>query len=235
MLMLSLSNRIYRGGGQPRPGEVSLAHHGVLFLDELTEFPRKVLDVLREPLEAGNVMISRAARQATFPANFQLIAALNPSPSGDLHDGRHNPEQILRYLNRLSGPFLERIDLQIDVAKIDSGELHLLHKRNKTMSSEKLRERVIKTRERQLRRCGKLNAKLNHHELTNSCKMTNDLLLFLEQAMEKLNLSMRSFHRLLRVARTIADLDDSDVIKREHLAEALGYRALEKLIAQLSH
>ena len=141
-----------------------MAHNGVLFLDELPEFDRKVLDVLREPLESGSVCISRAARQAQFPARFQLVAAMNPSPTGSLNDGRSSCEQILRYLNRISGPFLDRIDLQVDVPKLPSNDFSEQVK-SRGESSQVVRERVIQAYELQLKRCGKTNAQLGSKEV----------------------------------------------------------------------
>ncbi len=220
------------GGSNPRPGEVSLSHNGILFLDELTEFPRKVLDVLREPMESRQIVISRAARQSTFPANFQLIAALNPSPSGDLNDRRHTPDQILRYLNRVSGPLLDRIDLQVDVPRLSQTQLHSLKKQRRLGSAE-LREKVSMARERQLKRSGKLNAELGTSELDLVVALAADDYRFLESAISKLGLSLRAMHRLLKVSRTIADLEAADVVSRQHLAEALGYRALERIMRRL--
>lgn len=220
------------GGSHPRPGEISLANHGILFLDELTEFDRKVLDVLREPLESGSVCISRAARQATFPAKFQLVAAMNPSPTGDVDDGRTSSEVILRYLNRLSGPFLERIDLQVEVARIPSHEFSR-EIANKGESSEVIQQRVMYAREIQLSRNGKTNANLTGNELGEVCILTAENREFLESAVVKLGLSIRSYHRILKVARTIADLAQSETVEKPHLAEAMSYRALERLIKRL--
>lgn len=218
------------GGSVPRPGEISLAHHGVLFLDELTEFPRKVLDVLREPLETANINISRAARQAEFPAQFQLITALNPSPTGHHEDGRASHEQVLRYLNRLSGPFLERIELQIEVPLLPGGTLS---SKQQEESSEQVRQRVIAARARQTERQGKANARLSGRELTKHCQLNDSDSQFLEDTLQRFKLSARTFHKLLKVARTIADLQQSPQIERPHLLEALSYRALERLIQYL--
>ncbi|MBT1063937.1 YifB family Mg chelatase-like AAA ATPase [Bowmanella sp. Y26] len=220
------------GGSIPRPGEISLAHNGVLFLDELPEFDRKVLDVLREPLESGYVCISRAAQQATFPAKFQLVAAMNPSPTGSIEDKRSTPDQILRYLNRLSGPFLDRIDLQVDVPRLPKGSLSTPHQ-ERGESSRVIRQRVINARTRQLNRRGKTNAELSSKDMTIDCALNNAEQHFLENACERLGLSVRSYHRLLRVARTIADLQAEPRIERQHLAEALQFRAFDRLMAQL--
>jgi magnesium chelatase family protein len=222
------------GGSVPRPGEISLAHHGVLFLDELPEFDRKVLDVLREPLESGSVSISRAARQAQFPARFQLVAAMNPSPTGSLSDGRCTADQILRYLNRISGPFLDRIDLQVDVPKLPSNEFSEQVK-DRGDSSSTVRARVIKCRNIQHQRCGKNNAELGSKEVELHCALDQQDQQFLQLAVEKLGLSLRTYHRVLKVARTIADLAGEVSIARPHLAEALNYRAFDRMLAQLSH
>ncbi|WP_416306625.1 YifB family Mg chelatase-like AAA ATPase [Neptunicella sp. SCSIO 80796] len=220
------------GGSIPRPGEISLAHNGVLFLDELPEFDRKVLDVLREPMESGTVSISRAARQAQFPASFQLIAAMNPSPTGAMDDGRSTSDQILRYLNRVSGPFLDRIDLQIDVPKLPGGSFSEQIK-ERGESSEQIRQRVIQARNVQLRRAGKANAHLNNKELERYCPLLAEDQKFLESAVEKLGLSIRSYHRIVKVARTIADLDHQDNIQHAHIAQALSYRSFDRLLGQL--
>jgi magnesium chelatase family protein len=222
------------GGSVPRPGEISLAHNGVLFLDELPEFDRKVLDVLREPLESGSVSISRAARQAQFPARFQLVAAMNPSPTGSLSDGRCTAEQILRYLNRISGPFLDRIDLQVDVPKLPANEFSEQVK-DRGHSSKQVRQRVIQARKIQLKRCGKINAQLGSKEVEGHCGLNHEDQQFLQLAVEKLGLSLRTYHRVLKVARTIADLAAEKDIQRQHLAEALNYRAFDRMLAQLSH
>lgn len=219
------------GGSNPRPGEISLSHNGVLFLDELPEFGRKVLDVLREPLETGKVTISRAIRQAEFPANFQLIAAMNPSPTGDHQDGRSSADQVLRYLNRLSGPFLDRIDIQIEVPRLPKGAL--TQKTDRGETSAQVRERVVCTRQIQLERAGKPNALYSTREVDSYCQLSADDAQFLENAIEKLNLSARAYHKILKVARTIADIECQANITRSHLSEALGYRAMDRLIQSL--
>ncbi|MDP5041518.1 MAG: YifB family Mg chelatase-like AAA ATPase [Paraglaciecola sp.] len=222
------------GGSIPRPGEISLAHHGVLFLDELPEFDRKVLDVLREPLESGTVSISRAARQAQFPAQFQLVAAMNPSPTGSLNDGRSTSDQVLRYLNRISGPFLDRIDLQVDVPKLPANDFSEQVKQ-RGESSREVRQRVFAARQQQLLRAGKTNAQLGSKEVDIHCKLSTEDQLFLQRAVEKLGLSLRTYHRVLKVARSIADLANSPHIQRPHLAEALHYRAFDRMLAQLAN
>ena len=221
------------GGSQPKPGEISLAHNGVLFLDELPEFERKVLDCLREPLESGQITISRAARQVDFPARFQLVAAMNPSPCGHVEGQarRSTPDQILRYLGRLSGPFLDRFDLTVDIPLLPPGTLSRLPPRGE--SSAEVARRVNQTRTRQLARCGKLNAHLDSREIEQHCALPLADAEFLEQAIQKLGLSLRAWHKILRVARTLADMADCPLIERVHLAEALHYRAMDRLLQRL--
>jgi magnesium chelatase family protein len=219
------------GGSVPRPGEISLAHHGILFLDELPEFPRKVLDVLREPLETGIVHISRAARQADFPAQFQLVAALNPSPTGHHEDGRATPEQVMRYLNRLSGPFIDRIELQIEVPLLPKGMLSQQHSTEENSASVK--QRVVAARDIQLARQGKANARLSGSEIAEFCPLKQDDARFLEDTIYRFKLSARTYHKIIKVARTIADLQQKQHISRAHLMEALSYRALERLLSYL--
>ena len=218
------------GGGQPRPGEVSLAHNGVLFLDELPEFSRAVLDVLREPLEAGTVTISRAAKQCEFPAHFQLIAAMNPCPCG--YYGHPNgrchctPESVQRYQNRVSGPLLDRIDMHVEVNNV---ERHLLLNRKiQPEPSSRVRQRVLECRQRQYRRANTLNAQLTPAQMERYCDIDSAISELLEQAMEKLGLSARAYHRVLKLSRTIADLDGNENIVKSHVMEALNYRRLDR-------
>ncbi|HEX5960435.1 MAG TPA: YifB family Mg chelatase-like AAA ATPase [Rhodanobacteraceae bacterium] len=215
------------GGSHPRPGEISLAHHGVLFLDELPEFDRRVLEVLREPLESGRIVISRAARQAEFPARFQLVAAMNPCPCGYAGDAdgrcRCTPDAIARYRGRISGPLLDRIDILCDVPRMSLTELNAKRGAHDEDSAT-VRSRVIAARNVAMQRAGKPNAMLAVREIERDCALGNAERMLLERAMEKLSLSARAYHRVLRVARTIADLGGSERIAREHLAEAVQYR-----------
>ncbi len=221
------------GGSIPRPGEISLAHNGVLFLDELPEFERRVLDSLREPLESGEIIISRAAAKVCFSAKVQLIAAMNPSPSGH-YQGVHNrtpPQQILRYLAKLSGPFLDRFDLSIEVPLLPSGMLGA--QKHQGESSETVRLRVLQARQRQLDRAGKINSQLNSQEVAEYCSLAPENAAFLEQALLTLGLSVRAWHHILKVARSIADLAQENNIQRNHLSEALSYRCMDRLLLQL--
>ncbi|MCW8918348.1 MAG: YifB family Mg chelatase-like AAA ATPase [Gammaproteobacteria bacterium] len=217
------------GGSNPRPGEISLAHQGVLFLDELPEFDRKVLEVLREPLESGTITISRAARQAEFPARFQLIAAMNPCPCGYLgHPNgrcRCSGEQVARYRARLSGPLLDRIDMHVEVPPLPRGTLQ---QQQGMEASATVRERVSRCRERQLALRHKANSRLDNRELKRFCALQPREGQLLEQATEQLGLSARAHQRILRLARTIADLEGVAEIEVKHLSEAIGYRRLDR-------
>jgi magnesium chelatase family protein len=224
------------GGSVPRPGEVSLAHHGVLFLDEVTEFRRDVLEALREPLETGRVTIARAAGSLTFPARVQLVAASNPCPCGFLGDARREcrctPPEVHRYRGRLSGPLLDRIDLQIevppvpyrDLARTDSGE-----------SSAAVAKRVAAARERQAQRLAgsgrRTNSELLPREVRRWCSPDREGDRLLELAVSRLALSARAVHRVLKVARTIADLEGADAVLARHVAEAIAYRSLDRAAA----
>ncbi|WP_263771729.1 YifB family Mg chelatase-like AAA ATPase [Propionivibrio soli] len=217
------------GGSVPRPGEISLAHQGVLFLDELPEFDRRVLEALREPLESGRVHISRAARQAEFPAQFQLIAAMNPCPCGYHGDAngkcRCTPDQVARYRNKLSGPLLDRIDLQIEVPAVPADALQ---KAPDGEPSSIVRERVSQARALQIARQGKPNARLTVKEIDRHCETDSDGSALLKHALARLNLSARAYHRALKVARTIADLAGSPDLRSQHIAEAVQYRRFAK-------
>ncbi|QZN95832.1 YifB family Mg chelatase-like AAA ATPase [Symbiopectobacterium purcellii] len=221
------------GGTLPKPGEISLAHNGILFLDELPEFERRVLDALREPLEAGEIVISRTRAKVNYPARVQLVAAMNPSPSGH-YQGIHNRlpiQQILRYLGKLSGPFLDRFDLSIDVPLLPPGTLHKQGRQGER--SAYVRARVLAARERQLARAGKINARLTPPEMDIHCRLHEEDAVWLEALMTKLELSVRAWHRILKVARTIADLAQQSDIQRDHLAEAISYRCMDRLLRRL--
>lgn len=216
------------GGSRPRPGEISLAHNGVLFLDELPEFGRHTLEILREPLESGRIVISRAARQATFPARFQLVTAMNPCPCGMSGDesGRCgcSSEQIQRYRNRVSGPLLDRIDIQVEVLRPETSILSA--QSDNIESSEQVRCRVIEARQVQIERAGKPNAMQTNNDLKRYCQIKDETLQLLEHAAQQLYLSPRACHRILKVSRTIADLDQAQTIGSVHVAEAIAFRRL---------
>jgi len=222
------------GGSDPRPGEISLAHHGVLFLDELPEWDRKVLEVLREPIESGRIHISRAARHATFPARFQFVAAMNPCPCGYLghHSGkcRCTPDQIARYRGRISGPLIDRIDLQIEVPALPADALSMARGGNhaRLESSAIVRERVARACERQMSRQGKANSLLQPREIERWCALDEDGEALIKNAFARLSLSARAYHRILKVARTVADLASSDRLAARHVAEAISYRRLDR-------
>ncbi|MCZ7565862.1 MAG: YifB family Mg chelatase-like AAA ATPase [Burkholderiales bacterium] len=213
------------GGGDPRPGEISLAHRGVLFLDELPEFDRRVLEVLREPLESGRVTISRAARQVDFPARFQLVAAMNPCPCGYLgHYGgrcRCTPDQVARYRGRISGPLLDRIDIHVEVPAVPAEEIM---RHASTESTAAVRERVTRARAGQLARQGRPNCELAARELEPHCRADAAAQALLKHAIARLALSARAYHRVLKLARTIADLAGAESVAAAHVAEAVGYR-----------
>ncbi|MGI9323171.1 MAG: YifB family Mg chelatase-like AAA ATPase [Pseudomonadales bacterium] len=218
------------GGSPPKPGEISLAHGGVLFLDELPEFSRQVLEVLREPLESGEIWISRANSQAKYPANFQLVAAMNPCPCGYYGDDRHececSPDRIQRYRNRVSGPLMDRIDLHVEVPALPPGEL------SKPPPAEDtdlpMRQLVADTRKRMLARQGCLNSDLGSKKLHKVCQLSSEDSHRLDRAVAKLGISPRGYFRILRVARTIADLSECEWIGSSHLNEALSFRRLDR-------
>jgi len=218
------------GGSHPQPGEISLAHNGVLFLDELPEFNRRVLEVLREPLESGRIVISRATRQAEFPARFQLIAAMNPCPCGYLShpNGRCHctPDQVQRYRSRISGPLLDRIDMHIEVPPVPLKDIQSTT--SKEENSETVRKRVVKAYQRQLQRGNRINALMNTQDIKRFCQLDKSAAQILEQAVTSLGLSARSHNRILKVARTIADLNNEESISMHHISEAIGYRRLDR-------
>lgn len=214
------------GGSHPKPGEITLAHLGVLFLDELPEFDRKVLEVLRQPLESKEIVISRASRQMTFPANFQLIAAMNPCPCGYAFNQdvrcQCSADAIKRYQNRISGPLLDRIDLHLDVPPLQATELQ---DTTPVENSQTVRERVIQAYQRQIQRQNCLNHALSPKQLEQYVVLDPQAQKIIEMAQQRLNLSARAYHRVLRVARSIADLSEHSEIQTQHLTEALSYRA----------
>jgi magnesium chelatase family protein len=217
------------GGGVPRPGEISLAHHGVLFLDELPEWDRRVIEVLREPLESGSILVSRAARQTVFPAQFQLVAAMNPCPCGWLgHDSgrcRCTLDQVDRYRRRVSGALYDRIDMAIDVPSVAADQMAPPSAAASAGEhTAAVRERIANAYRRQIERQGKPNARLVPAEVECHCRRTAKTEAVLAQAMSRLSLSARGYHRVLKVARTIADLAASDTVDKAHVTEAIGYR-----------
>ncbi|WP_163578061.1 YifB family Mg chelatase-like AAA ATPase [Halomonas faecis] len=220
------------GGSWPRPGEISLAHHGVLFLDELPEFSRQVLEVMREPMESGQIHIARASHERRFPARFQLVAAMNPCPCGHLGDPRQSCQctaaQIQRYQSRLSGPLLDRIDLQVEVPALPPEQLTA---RETGEDSATVRARVLAARERQYAR-GTLNAHLSGRELESACGLSSADRTWLAGVLERLRLSARAYHRVLRVALTLSDLAGKPHPERDELMEAIGYRQLDRQLRQ---
>lgn len=222
----SSSAALVGGGSVPQPGEISLSHNGVLFLDEFPEFDRKVLEMLREPLETGKIEISRAKSKAKFPAEFQLIAAMNPCPCGYFGDPQipctDSPEKINRYRQKISGPLLDRIDIHLEIARLSPKQLR--SENNEELNTENLRALAMAAREIQIKRQGKANAKLEAQEIKQFINANSEAFALLDKAAEKMQLSMRAYHRTLKVARTIADLANCPQILKEHISEALAYR-----------
>ena len=219
------------GGSIPRPGEISLADHGVLFLDELPEFDRRVLVVLREPLESGRITISRAARQADFPARFQLVAAMNPCPCGYLghSNGRCHctSDQVQRYRSKVSGPLMDRIGMHVEVPNVPR-ELLRAEPADEVENSDQVRVRVEAALSRQISRTGLTNASMKNSDVERYCQVSEEDSTLLERAIDQLGLSARAYHRILKVARTIADLAEEPDIQTQHLTEAIGYRRLDR-------
>lgn len=217
-------------GSKPKPGEISLAHHGVLFLDELPEFSRHVLEVLRQPLETGEIHLARASHERRYPASFQLVAAMNPCPCGHLGDPRTrcqcSQSQIQRYQARLSGPLLDRIDLQVEVPALPPEQLTA---QTRGESSFEVRQRVLAARQRQQAR-GALNSRLSGEALELACALDAEERAWLAGVLEKLRLSARAYHRVLRVALTLADLEGAPKPVKAHFIEAIGYRQLDRLL-----
>jgi len=218
------------GGSHPKPGEISLAHNGVLFLDELPEFDRRVLEVLREPIESGKITVSRAANQADFPARFQLVAAMNPCPCGYLGETRCHctEDQVRRYRAKVSGPLMDRIDMLVEVPSVAKSLLRPSTGGNSQETSAEVRARVNAAKQRQLKRAGKANYLLQNKEIEKHCLLKESDYQLVERAINNLGLSARAYHRILKVARTIADLAGSEHIQTNHLTEAIGYRRLDK-------
>ncbi len=221
------------GGSIPGPGEISLAHNGILFLDELPEFERRVLDALREPIESGEIHLSRTRAKISYPAQFQLVAAMNPSPTGH-YQGNHNrctPEQTLRYLSKLSGPFLDRFDLSLEIPLPPPGLLRQTGIKGE--SSATVLERVIAAQARQYVRQNRLNARLDNSGIRQFCSLNAEDAGWLEETLTRFGLSIRAWQRLLKVARTVADVEGCPGIERRHLQEALSYRAIDRLLLHL--
>ncbi len=218
------------GGSIPKPGEISKAHNGVLFLDELTEFSRVALEQLREPLETGEVNIARASQSINYPADFLLIAACNPCKCGFLGDGTDrcqcSASSIEKYRAKLSGPMLDRIDMHLHLMRVDMRTLQSKEENNET--SGQIKQRVIRARKFQIQRQDKLNSQLSSKELETYCALTEDHLNFLALVCEKLNMSARAYHRILKLARTIADMSNEEVVDKKHLMEAIGFRSLDR-------
>lgn len=219
------------GGSDARPGEISLAHNGVLFLDELPEFNRATLEILRQPMESGRILISRARRNATYPARFQLIAAMNPCPCGHLGNSALSCSRAPRcaeaYQNKISGPLLDRIDLHVDVDAVNPWEMTRDDNTPRETSAQ-IRARVVAARERQISRQGRVNALLDGADLEQYAKLNDELTAFLNAAAEKMGMSARGYNRIKRLARTIADLRGSEHIEMSDLAEALSYRPINR-------
>ena len=231
----TISNVALVGGGSyPQPGEISMAHNGVLFLDELPEFKRDVLEVMRQPLEDREVTISRAKFTVTYPSSFMLVASMNPSPSGYFNDPdapvTSSPNEMQRYLSKISGPLLDRIDIHIEVTPVP---FEKLSDNRKAESSVSIRERVTKARELQSQRFAEMdtvnyNAQMSTKLIREYCKLDETSLQLLKTAMERLNLSARAYDRILKVSRTIADLEGASDVGSAHIAEAIQYRSLDR-------
>ena len=222
------------GGTNPMPGEISLAHNGVLFLDELPEYKRSALEVMRQPLEDRKICISRAKMSVEYPASFMLVAAMNPCPCGHYNDPTHactcNPGMIHRYLSRISGPLLDRIDIQVEIVPVPFDKL-TSHKEEE--HSEQIRERVLKARKRQAERFADIdgvycNTQMSGKQIRRFCHTDSTCNALLQNAMERLGLSARAYDRILKVARTIADLEGTENIEAQHIAEAISYRNLDR-------
>jgi magnesium chelatase family protein len=222
------------GGSNPQPGEISLSHNGVLFLDELPEFKRSVLEVMRQPMEDRKVTISRSRFSVTYPASFMLVASMNPCPCGYFNHPEKEcvcgPGIVQKYLNKISGPLLDRIDLHVEVTPVSFNELS---SERKTEDSNTIREKVIRAREIQAKRFEQMegmhcNAQMEAQKVQEICVISDQARMLLSKAMQRLNLSARAYDRILKVARTIADLANCEEIKTEHIAEAIQFRSLDR-------
>ncbi|MCQ2562476.1 MAG: YifB family Mg chelatase-like AAA ATPase, partial [Alphaproteobacteria bacterium] len=220
------------GGADAKPGEISLAHNGVLFLDELPEFNRATLEILRQPMESGKIVISRAKHNAVYPARFQLIAAMNPCPCGNLGNAALSCSKAPRcaeaYQNKISGPLLDRIDLHVDIDAVNPWKINKQQNAIQQETSADIRKRVVKAREKQIKRQGYMNSLLDGKDLEKYVILDEDLTKFLNAAAEKMGLSARGYNRIKRIARTIADLRDSDTINMADITEALSYRPINR-------
>ena len=218
------------GGSVARPGEISLAHHGVLFLDELLEYDRRALEALREPLESGVISISRATYHTQYPAQFQLIAAMNPCPCGRFGDSKGecicSPAQITQYLGRVSGPLLERFDIHLEIPRVDFSDFD--ESRLPSESSASVAVRVMRAREIQIARQGKSNARLHDAQISRLCTPDREGRVILNRSMEKMNFSARTRQRVLKLARTIADLNGDETVGELHVSEAVGFRNFDR-------
>jgi magnesium chelatase family protein len=216
------------GGNPPQPGEISLAHNGVLFLDELPEFDRRVIESLREPLESGKIIVARQGHRIEYPAKFQLVLAMNPCPCGYFGSQVRlcscSNQAIHNYQKKLSGPFLDRIDLQVELNPISTGELLSVKKNAQGLSSQELQSQAETVRRKQYKRQGKLNHQLNNKEIETICALKAQNKAFLIQCIESLGLSNRGVHRILKVARTLADIEEKEKISKAELALALSFR-----------
>jgi len=230
-------NAVIGGGTIPRPGEISLAHNGVLFMDEIPEFPRNVLEALRQPLEEGHVSVSRAALSVDFPSRFILVAAMNPCPCGYFGDKTKecvcHPGVVTKYQKKISGPLLDRIDIHINVPRETLRKIALPENNKESESSASVREKIISARMIQYKRFNgpKTNSIMSIKEIEKYCKLDTDTFNFLEFALKKKNISARSFHKILKISRTIADLESADKISKEHIAQAIHLRAFDGLIS----
>ncbi|MDW5299543.1 MAG: ATP-binding protein [Sedimentibacter sp.] len=236
LINISVSRVAMAGGGsKPSPGEVSLAHYGVLFLDEFPEFPKSVLEVLRQPMEDGKISISRANGSFTFPAKFMMVSAMNPCPCGYLGDPNHECSctqgQIDKYLGKISGPLLNRIDIQIEVSPVKYEDLNN-NNNNKEESSSDIKKRIIKSRNLQQKRYENIgiitNSELSGKYISKYCKINKESEQLLKDAFERLGLSARAYNKILKVARTIADLEECENIETKHIAESIQYRSLDR-------